>query len=56
MARGLKLSVLAEGVESETQLAFLRQHGCDYYQGFLFHKPVPALELEAWLREKSSLK
>lgn len=55
MARGLKLSVLAEGVESETQLAFLRQHGCDYYQGFLFHKPVPALELEAWLREKSSL-
>lgn len=55
MARGLKLSVLAEGVESEEQLAFLRQHGCDYYQGFLFHKPVPALELEAWLREKSSL-
>lgn len=54
MARGLKLSVLAEGVESEQQLAFLRQHGCDYYQGFLFHRPAPAKELEAWLRERSA--
>ncbi|UJP01483.1 MAG: EAL domain-containing protein [Nitrosomonas sp.] len=54
MARGLKLSVLAEGVESEQQLAFLRQHGCDYYQGFLFHRPAPAQELEAWLREHSA--
>ncbi|QOJ22617.1 MAG: EAL domain-containing protein [Gammaproteobacteria bacterium] len=53
MARNLKLSVLAEGVESEQQLAFLRQHDCDYYQGFLFHRPVPAIELEAWLREHS---
>lgn len=52
MARSLKLAVLAEGVESEQQLDFLRQHGCDYYQGFLFHRPVPALEFEAWLREK----
>lgn len=56
MARGLKLSVLAEGVESEQQLDFLRQQDCDYYQGFLFHRPAPALEIEAWLREKSSLK
>ncbi len=56
MARGLKLSVLAEGVESEQQLDFLRQHDCDYYQGFLFHRPAPALEIEAWLREKSLLK
>ncbi|MBS0423722.1 MAG: EAL domain-containing protein [Proteobacteria bacterium] len=54
MARNLKLSVLAEGVESEQQLAFLRQHDCDYYQGFLFHRPVPAIELEAWLREHST--
>lgn len=56
MARSLKLSVLAEGVESEQQLDFLRQRGCDYYQGFLFHKPVPALELEVWLHEKALLK
>lgn len=52
MARGLKLSVLAEGVESEQQLAFLRHHGCDYYQGFLFHRSAPALEIETWLREE----
>ncbi|MDF0677641.1 MAG: EAL domain-containing protein [Nitrosomonas sp.] len=32
MARGLKLGVLAEGIESEQQLDFLRQQGCDYYQ------------------------
>ncbi|MBS0587613.1 MAG: EAL domain-containing protein [Proteobacteria bacterium] len=54
MARSMKLSVLAEGVESEQQLAFLRQHGCDYYQGFLFHRPAPAKELEDWLREYSA--
>lgn len=54
MARGLKLGVLAEGIESEQQLDFLRQHDCDYYQGYLFHRPVPAAELEAWLREHSA--
>jgi len=53
MARGLKLGVLAEGIESETQLEFLRQHNCDYYQGYLFHRPVPAAELEKWLRKHS---
>lgn len=54
MARGLKLNVLAEGIESEQQLAFLRQHDCDYYQGYLFHRPVPASELETWLRKYST--
>lgn len=54
MARGLKLGVLAEGIESEEQLDFLRQHDCDYYQGYLFHRPVPAIELESWLREHST--
>lgn len=51
MARNLKLDVLAEGVESEQQLDILNQHGCDYYQGYLFHRPVPAQELEVWFRE-----
>jgi len=40
MARGLNLKVLAEGVESETQLAFLRDHGCDEYQGFYFSRAL----------------
>jgi EAL domain-containing protein (putative c-di-GMP-specific phosphodiesterase class I) len=51
MARSLKLNVLAEGVGSEQQLEFLNQHGCDFYQGYLFHRPVPAHELEKWLRK-----
>jgi len=43
MARGLDLRVVAEGVETEPQLAFLREHGCDEVQGFLLG--VPAAEL-----------
>ncbi|MBI4986208.1 MAG: EAL domain-containing protein [Rhodocyclales bacterium] len=42
MAHGLKLEVVAEGVETPEQLAFLRQHDCDIIQGFLFSKAVPA--------------
>jgi len=49
MARSLNLDVLAEGVETEQQLAFLRLYGCDQYQGFLFSKPMPAEQMLAWL-------
>jgi diguanylate cyclase (GGDEF)-like protein/PAS domain S-box-containing protein len=42
MAKNLKLEVLAEGVEVEAQLAFLRHHGCDVVQGYLFGRPAPA--------------
>ncbi|MFC0253690.1 bifunctional diguanylate cyclase/phosphodiesterase [Massilia consociata] len=49
LARGLKLQVVAEGVETESQLAVLREMACDEYQGFLFSKPVEADEVPALL-------
>ncbi len=53
MARSLNLDVLAEGVETEQQLAFLRLYGCDQYQGFLFGKPMPAPRMQAWLQAQA---
>jgi diguanylate cyclase (GGDEF)-like protein/PAS domain S-box-containing protein len=44
MARSLQLSVLAEGVETPAQLAFLERHGCEYYQGYFFCRPVAAAQ------------
>jgi EAL domain-containing protein (putative c-di-GMP-specific phosphodiesterase class I) len=42
MSRGLKHRVIAEGVETFSQLEFLQAHGCDEGQGFYFSRPVPA--------------
>jgi diguanylate cyclase (GGDEF)-like protein len=50
MAHTLKLQVIAEGVETPAQLAFLHEHGCDTYQGYLFSRPVPPGEIPAKLR------
>ncbi|OGA14337.1 MAG: hypothetical protein A3H32_04935 [Betaproteobacteria bacterium RIFCSPLOWO2_02_FULL_63_19] len=46
MARALGRHVVAEGVETEMQLAFLRSHGCDEIQGYLYARPEPAAEFE----------
>ena len=42
MGRSLELVVIAEGVETQEQLAFLKGHECDQLQGFLFSRPLPA--------------
>jgi EAL domain-containing protein (putative c-di-GMP-specific phosphodiesterase class I) len=49
MARELRLKVVAEGVEVQEQLDFLRLHGCDQIQGFLISKPVPLNDLDRLL-------
>ncbi|MFJ2693838.1 putative bifunctional diguanylate cyclase/phosphodiesterase [Pseudomonas sp. NPDC087336] len=45
MAHNLKLKVVAEGIETAEQLAFLRRHRCDVGQGYLFDQPIPGLDL-----------
>ncbi|MEI9804463.1 MAG: EAL domain-containing protein [Pseudolabrys sp.] len=50
MAHNLGLEVIAEGVETATQAAFLRAEKCEELQGYLYARPLPAAELEAYLR------
>ena len=54
MGHSMGMSVLAEGVETEGQLAFLRERGCDSYQGYLCSRPVPADDFAALLRAQPS--
>lgn len=53
MARGLRLDLIAEGVENRTQLRYLREQGCVEVQGYVFSPAVPADELAALLSENS---
>ncbi|WP_339063791.1 EAL domain-containing protein [Tepidibacillus marianensis] len=53
LAHDLHLHVIAEGVETEEQLNFLRMHSCDYYQGYLFCRPIPSDEIEEILDQRA---
>ncbi|HJS15457.1 MAG TPA: EAL domain-containing protein [Rheinheimera sp.] len=54
MAHILGLKALAEGVEQQAQLDYLSLQGCDYYQGYLCSKPLPADDFEQLIRSQNS--
>ncbi|APW40682.1 hypothetical protein RD110_13365 [Rhodoferax koreense] len=53
LGHSLGLAVIAEGVETEAQRAFLSTQGCDGYQGYLFSRPLPAAAFDAWQRGRT---
>jgi EAL domain-containing protein (putative c-di-GMP-specific phosphodiesterase class I) len=55
MAHNLGLKVVAEGVETKEQIAFLSANGCDEAQGFYFARPQPAREAAKWMRQGGRL-
>ena len=54
LAKSMEIDVFAEGVETDAQLAFFKQHACKAYQGYLFSRPVPIEAFEALLEERAS--
>lgn len=52
MAHKLKLTVVAEGIETQEQLAFLRENSCDFGQGYLFSEALSLRRLLRWLRAR----
>ncbi len=55
MAHSMKMTVIAEGVETRAQMVYLRRHRCDEIQGFHFSRPLPAREMAAMMEENRSL-
>lgn len=55
LAHSLQMSVVAEGVETEGQLEFLRQQHCDEVQGYYYARPMPWPDLLAFLQERNRL-
>ena len=57
IARNLKLPVIAEGVETESQLSLLKNAGCDFVQGYYFSRPLPPEDFEIFIvREKDCVR
>ena len=48
----LNIKAVAEGIETDSQVAFLKECGCDFIQGYYYYRPMPAEEFEAELRRQ----
>jgi len=55
MGHRLNAETIGEGVETEEDLALLRELGCDYAQGFLIARPMPGAELESWMQQRENM-
>lgn len=55
LAHNLKCKVIAEGIETEAQMHFLRRHHCDHGQGYYFSRPLPPGDLVQWLAFQRSV-
>ena len=53
LGKALDLTVIAEGVETKQQAAFLKENGCHEVQGYLYSKPVSAADLELFIKTRS---
>lgn len=56
LAHNLGLDVIAEGVETEAELTFLQERGCNIYQGYYFSKPLPEKAFSRYLQSQRSIK
>ena len=54
MLKELNLKIVSEGVETESQLQFLNELGCDYIQGYYFSKPLPEEEFVSFIKEHNT--
>jgi diguanylate cyclase (GGDEF)-like protein len=52
LGKSMSLELVAEGVETDSELNMAQASGCEFVQGYRFSKPLPADQLESWLRER----
>lgn len=53
LGKSMSLKLVAEGVETENELALVKSSGCEFVQGYWFSRPLPVAQLESWMKERS---